>query len=877
MSRKIINQINQFVDQKIIKEDIEQIMGDRFSRYSKYIIQERALPDVRDGLKPVQRRILYGMSQMNLFSNKPYKKSARIVGDVMGKYHPHGDNSIYEALVRMSQDFKMRQLLVDMHGNNGSIDGDSPAAMRYTEARLTKSSEYLLQDLDKKTVLFVPNFDDEETEPVVLPAKFPNLIVNGAMGISAGYATKIPPHNLTEIINATIHLLKTPNARLETLLKYVKGPDFPTGGIVQGIDQIKKALETGQGKIVLRGRVVLENISKTEDRLVILEIPYEVNKAELVRQIDQLRSDKILEDILEVRDESDKEGLRIAIDLKKGSDSNIILAYLYKNTNLQINFNYNMIAIVNNRPEQVGLLKILDAYINHYKEIITNRSNYLLNKAKLRQHIVLGLIKMVSIVDQIISIIRKSENKQDSKNNICKKFDFSEIQAEAIVTLQLYRLSNTDIVALEMENSKLRSDIKNLTEILNSDTKLNQVIEEELKETSKILHQDRKTIIEEEIENIKIDEKELISDENVVVGISYEGYVIRSSLRSYNSTKQSGLKQGDSFIFKEEISTLNTLLIFTNLGNYIYIPVYKLDEQKWGDLGIYINNIVEISKDEKIVDVILVKSFESPQMILLATKKGMMKQTRLSSFEVSRYSKKIRAMKLSKSDEIVSICINKLTNIVALSKNGYALKFLTSELPEQGLQASGVKGMLINDEDELVSCKYMDIKDDLLILTNRSHIMQDNVSSLPLYGRNRRGVMIIEKQKKLPHSAVFMLRYTKNQKQNDVDINIVFEKGSQILKTSELKSLNNKFGQKIEFEDIDLGSPLTFNIKQLNEDYKIDSNLLIIDDNKQTKPIKTPDIIQEKHFNDILSEVKKKTKKGEKVIVSKLDLFDDDY
>ena len=698
----VIKKIDKFIDQNIIKSEFTEIVGERFARYSKYIIQDRALPDVRDGLKPVQRRILYAMYELGMFQNKPYKKSARIAGEVMGKYHPHGDSSIYEAMVRMSQDFKMLVPLIDMHGNNGSIDGDSPAAMRYTEARLSKASEYLLEDLDKRTVLFVPNFDDEETEPVVLPAKFPNLLVNGAMGIAAGYATKIPPHNLSEVINATIAFLKNPNLTNKEVLKYIKGPDFPTGGIVQGLDGIKEAIETGAGRVIIRSKVIKEEISRTQDRLVITEIPYEVNKADLVRQIDMLRVDKTLEDILEVRDESDQEGLRVAIDLKKGADYNVVLAYLYKNTNLQISYNYNMVAIVNNRPEQIGVIPILKAYIEHQKEVVTNRSNFLLERAKKREHVVLGLIKMVSILDQVIKTIRNSNNKANAKENIMNNFSFSEIQAEAIVTLQLYRLSNTDVFELEKESESLKAQIAELERILTNEKALNEVIESELKDTQKQLGTPRKTEIEAEIENIKIDERELISDENVQVGITKEGYVVRSNLRSYSSTKTPGLKQGDQFIFEEEVSTLDTLLIFTNLGNYIFLPVFKLEEQRWGDLGIYINNIVPIQRDETLVKVFKITDFDTTQQLLIATKNGMMKLAKLSDFLVQRYSRPIRAMKLNKGDEVVAVDIDVLSNIYTVTKGGYALRFKTIELPQYGLQAAGVKSMLLQTNDEVV-------------------------------------------------------------------------------------------------------------------------------------------------------------------------------
>ncbi|MFH0767714.1 MAG: DNA topoisomerase IV subunit A [Bacillota bacterium] len=591
----ISHDIDKFVE-KVIESSLEDIVSERFARYSKYIIQDRALPDARDGLKPVQRRILYAMQQMGMLHNKPYKKSARIAGEVMGKYHPHGDSSIYDAMVRLSQDFKMRVPLIDMHGNNGSIDGDSAAAMRYTEARLSRASEALLGDIDKRTVPFVPNFDDEELEPVVLPAKFPNLLVNGATGISAGYATKIPPHNLREVVTATIAYLDNENITIKDIIEIIKGPDFPTGGIVQGHSGIISALDTGAGKVVIRAKTFVEEISKSQDRIIISEIPYEVNKADLVKSIDMLRIDKKIDDILEIRDESDKDGMRIAIDLKKGADAQFLLNYLFKSTDLQVAYNYNMVVILNHRPVLVGVIPILKAYVNHQKDVITNRSNYELSKANKRQHIVFGLIKMVSVVDEIVKIIRNSQNKQNAKDNIIAAFDFSELQAEAIVTLQLYRLSNTDIQALQHENEGLSDRIKELEHILSSENALRRVIKRELIEVSDLLGDDRKSEIEKEIENIKIDHKELISDEKVMIGITKEGYIKRASTRSYQASQSVGLKIDDSLIFEQELNTLDTLLIFTNLGNYIFLPVYKLDEQKWKDLGIYLNNIVPIEK-----------------------------------------------------------------------------------------------------------------------------------------------------------------------------------------------------------------------------------------------------------------------------------------
>ncbi|PKK96915.1 MAG: DNA topoisomerase IV subunit A, partial [Tenericutes bacterium HGW-Tenericutes-3] len=562
----ISKDIDKFVE-KVIETSLEELVSERFGRYSKYIIQDRALPDARDGLKPVQRRILYAMQQLGMLHNKPYKKSARIAGEVMGKYHPHGDSSIYEAMVRLSQDFKMRVPLIDMHGNNGSIDGDSAAAMRYTEARLSKAAEALLADIDKRTVPFVPNFDDEELEPVVLPAKFPNLLVNGATGISAGYATKIPPHNLREVVSATIAYLANDQITSKEICEIIKGPDFPTGGIVQGHSGIISALETGSGKVVIRAKTSVEEVSKSQDRIIVTEIPYEVNKADLVKSIDVLRIDKKIDDITEIRDESDKDGLRIAIDLRKGADAQFILSYLFKSTDLQVSYNYNMVAILNHRPVLVGALPILKAYVDHQKDVITNRSNFELAKASKRQHIVDGLIKMVSVVDEIIKIIRGSQNKQSAKENIMSAFGFSDLQAEAIVTLQLYRLSNTDIQALQNENEGLTDRIKELEHILSSENALRRVIKRELVEISELLGDDRKSEIEAEIENIKIDSKDLISEEKVMVGITKEGYVKRASTRSFQASQTVGLKTDDALIFERELNTLDTLLIFTNLGN----------------------------------------------------------------------------------------------------------------------------------------------------------------------------------------------------------------------------------------------------------------------------------------------------------------------
>ncbi len=860
----VSKKIEKFVE-KVIATPLEDIVSERFGNYSKYIIQERALPDARDGLKPVQRRILYAMQQLGMFHNKPHKKSARIAGEVMGKYHPHGDSSIYEAMVRLSQDFKMRKILIDMHGNNGSIDGDSAAAMRYTEARLSLPAELMLRDIDKRTVPFIPNFDDEELEPTVLPAKFPNLLVNGAMGISAGYATRIPPHNLVEVVDATIAYLDNEKITVDEILNIIHGPDFPTGGIVQGKDGIRDALTTGAGKMIIRAKAEYEEITKNQQRIVITEIPYEVNKAECVKAMDMLRIDKHIDDIIEIRDESDQEGLRIAIDLKKGADPQLMLNLLYKSTDLQVSYSYNMVAIMHHRPVLVGALPIIKAYVDHQKDVITNRSNYELEKATKRQHIVEGLIKMVSVVTEIIAIIRKSSNKKDAKENIITAFGFTDLQAEAIVTLQLYRLSNTDILALQNESEELSSKIDELNKILSSESVLKKVIKKELREVSNLIGDTRRTVIEDEIETIKIDEKDLISEEMVYVGVSKGGYVKRASARSYQATSEAGMKQDDVLIYEKETSTLDTLLMFTNKGNYIYLPVYKIDDQKWKDLGVYIGNITPVDSDEKIIDVFSISSFEVDKYFLLATKSGMMKQSSLKDFQVSRFNKTIRAMKVQKGDELISVDLSEKENIIALSKHGYLLRMRQDDLPSYGLQAGGVKGMSIAETDSLVAARYAYASDELVILSSRGHVIIDVVAELPLYNRNRRGILIIDHLKTNPHYGVDLSRLSRAQIKEDVKVLFVSKNDSLVTTASDLKGSYNKFGKKM------------IDISKVGEAERIFIEEAENDKPAPAKPQKRNS--QSKEVQDILKAVKEEaieTKDHKKIHISRFDLFEDE-
>lgn len=735
---------------------LEEVIGDRFGRYSKYIIQERALPDARDGLKPVQRRILYAMHVEGNTSEKGFRKSAKTVGNVIGNYHPHGDTSVYDAMVRMSQDWKVRNVLIEMHGNNGSNDGDPPAAMRYTEARLSSLSSELLRDIEKKTVEFVPNFDDTSEEPIVLPAMFPNLLVNGSTGISAGYATEIPPHHLGEVIDGVIMRIDKPNSTVEDLMKVVKGPDFPTGGIIQGIEGIKKAYETGKGKIIVRGKADIEDLRGGKQQIVVTEIPYEVNKANLVKKIDEFRLDRKVEGINEVRDETDRTGLRIVIELKKDADAAGVLYYLYKNTDLQITYNFNMVAILNKRPTLMSLPKILDAYIQHQKEVITNRSVFELDKAKERQHVVEGLMKALSILDEVIATIRASQDKRDAKNNLIEKFAFTEPQSEAIVSLQLYRLTNTDITALQQEFDELNQKINELTEILQNESKLYQVIKTDLKRVKKTYADNRRSKIEDEIEEIKINLEVMIPSEDVIVTVTQDGYVKRTSPRSYAASngQDFGMKDTDRLLRKLEINTTDTLLLFTNKGNYLYLPVHELPDIRWKDLGQHVANIISIDRDERIIEALPVTNFDLPEYLLFVTKNGMVKKSELSLYKAQRYSKPLVAINLKGEDEVVNVHVtNGNMDVFLVTNYGYGLWFSEEEVSNVGARAAGVKGINLKDGDFVVAGNILapSMPVDLVIVTQRGAAKKMKLTEFEKATRAKRGVVMLRELKNNPH------------------------------------------------------------------------------------------------------------------------------
>ncbi|MCR5787517.1 MAG: DNA topoisomerase IV subunit A [Bacilli bacterium] len=736
----------QTIIEKIYDYTLEDIMGDRFGRYSKSIIQDRALPDVRDGLKPVQRRILYTMWEDKNTYDKPYRKCAKAVGDVMGKYHPHGDSSIYGAMINMSQKWKMREMFIDIHGNNGSIDGDGPAAYRYTETRLTKLSGVMLKYIERDSVEMALNYSDDYLEPTVLPANFPNLLVNGSQGISAGYATNIPPHNLTEVIDATIHRIDNPNSRLDTILGIIKGPDFPTGGVIEGKEGLRQAYETGKGKVVLKAKTEIIK-DKKGHRIVIHEIPYDVLKEPLRKKIEDIKIDKKVDGIVDVKDESDKENMaKLIIELKKDANAELILNYLFKNTDLQINYNFNIVAICDRRPKQLGLLAILDAFIAHQKEVILRRTRYDLKKAEERLHIVEGFLKAVDILDEVIKLIRASKNRSDCITNLVKEFKFTDLQATAIVDMRLYKLSNTDVNLLLEEQGNLQKMIEFLNSILNNESILKTQMKKELNEIKKEYGNERRTEVRDEISDIKIDLKDMIPKENTIVVVTKEGYIKRVSPKSYTDEEETVMKPGDYVIGLYDTTTLNNIMLFTNLGRYCFIPVHQIPEGKWKELGKHVNNVCMLSPDEKIISSVIYDSDNS--LLVFATKDGMVKKTYFKEFVVQRYSKPLTAIKLKESDELVtaSKCEENST-VIMVSKNGYYDKYSLSEVTAIGTKAAGVKGMNLKD-DELVSLSVVKEADEYLnVATNNKTAKRIKLSDLYMMTRAKKGMLLMKKVK----------------------------------------------------------------------------------------------------------------------------------
>ncbi|MGX7105942.1 DNA topoisomerase IV subunit A [Globicatella sanguinis] len=789
----------------MVKENIQElnfasVIGDRFGRYSKYIIQDRALPDIRDGLKPVQRRILFAMYMDRNTASNPYRKSAKTVGNVIGNYHPHGDSSVYEAMVRMSQDWKLRETLIDMHGNNGSMDGDPAAAMRYTEARLSPIADELLRDIQHETVEYLLNFDDTLEEPTVLPARFPNLLVNGATGISAGYATEIPPHNLGEVIDAVIYMLTHKRYRLDDIIKLIPAPDFPTGAIIQGADQIRKAYETGQGKIVVRSLTEIEDLKGNKQQIVVTELPFDVNKAKLIQRLDDIRIQKKIEGISEVRDESDRNGVRVVIELKREVNAEGILQYLLKNTELQVNYHFNMVAIHNRRPEVVGLMQMLEAYIDHQKEVITKRTKHMLATDKKRLHIVEGLIRVVSILDEVIAVIRNSDNKADAKRNLEREFDFSEVQSESIVNLQLYRLTNTDIEALQNEKLELNERIMMYQNILNNEDILKKVLANELKDIKKRFASPRRTIVQDKVEEIIVETSIMIPEEQVYVSVTNEGYIKRTSVRSFSAsdTTDLGSRDLDYPIFVKEMSTHDAIVLITNKGNYIHLPVHELPDIRWKDMGMHISTNYHLEDGEQLIAAF--KSVMEPDKLkpeanptlVLTSRNGKIKQTTLSQFTTYRSykTKTMMAMKLQdKEDELVSVHLAKVDHdyqVVVITEKSYGVRYELSEVAISGTKAQGVVAINLKDDDQVVASLLIDKaveRPQLLALTQRGNIKRFDVEVISqVNNRSSRGHLLLKELKTNPHRFIQVLALQKG----NIPVVILGDTG----KTHEIKAMD---------------------------------------------------------------------------------------
>ncbi|AGU72735.1 DNA topoisomerase IV subunit A [Streptococcus constellatus] len=784
---------------------LEDIMGERFGRYSKYIIQERALPDIRDGLKPVQRRILYSMNKDGNTFDKGYRKSAKSVGNIMGNFHPHGDSSIYYAMVRMSQDWKNREILVEMHGNNGSMDGDPPAAMRYTEARLSEIAGYLLQDIEKDTVPFAWNFDDTEKEPTVLPAAFPNLLVNGATGISAGYATDIPPHNLAEVIDAVVYMIDHPKAKVDKLMEFLPGPDFPTGAIVQGRDEIKKAYETGKGRVVVRSRTEIEKLKGGKEQIVVTEIPYEINKAVLVKKIDDVRVNSKVAGIAEVRDESDRDGLRIAIELKKDANTELILNYLFKYTDLQINYNFNMVPIDHFTPRLVGIVPILTSYIAHRKEIILARSRFDKTKAEKRLHIVEGLIRVISILDEVIALIRASENKSDAKENLKVSYDFTEEQAEAIVTLQLYRLTNTDVVVLEEEEAELREKIAMLSAIIGDERTMYNLMKRELREVKKKFGNPRLSELQDTANAIEIDTASLIVEEETYVSVTRGGYIKRTSPRSFNSSTvdEVGKREDDRLIFVSSAKTTQHLLIFTNLGNVIYRPVHELADIRWKEIGEHLSQtITNFETNEEVLYAELVDNFDEGTYFAV-TKLGQIKRVERKEFSPWRTykSKSVKFAKLkNEDDQIITLSPIKLDDVMLVTQNGYALRFNIEEVPVVGAKAAGVKAINLK-KDDVLAAAFIANTDSLYILTQRGALKRMAVADIPVTSRANRGLQVLRELKSKPH-RVFQAGPVFGEQPAELDL---FSSDNPAAEEEQILSIVSSKGTTYEVNLADLG------------------------------------------------------------------------
>ncbi|HHT66934.1 MAG TPA: DNA topoisomerase 4 subunit A [Erysipelotrichaceae bacterium] len=875
MARKKVDVVEENFTENISFQPMEEVMGERYAIYAKYVIQDRAIPDVRDGLKPVQRRIIYSMFRSNNVFNKPTRKCAHTVGAVMGTFHPHGDASIYDALARMSQDWKVRYPLIDFQGNNGSIDGDSPAAYRYTESRLSELSNELIRDIDKKTVDMQLNFDDTEFEPTVLPARFPNLFANGTEGIAVAMATEIPPHNLKEIIGAVIYRIGHKTATAEKLMQYVLGPDFPGGGIIYQSEGLKNMYLTGRGRIEVSCRAeIVEN--DDNQQIIITEIPYKAQKNQLVFEIDKIIHSKAVDGLLEVRDESDWNGIRIVVDCKKEANGELLLRYLKNKTGLVSSYSANMVAIVNGRPKTLDLLTYVDAYIAHQVEVETRKSRFELEKFKSRLHIVEGLIEASLHINEVVEIIKKSKDKADSKVNLMKKYDFSNEQAEAIVTMPLYKLSHTDETILENEKKQLVKNIAILEGILGDEAKLNRVIIRVLKSIADKYGDNRRTSIEEKEDLAPIDKRKLIAKEDVMIALTRDGYLKRSSLKSYRSSSNNvfpGLKEGDELIASGKVCTTDYLICFTNQGNYICVPVHKIVENKWKEEGAHLNAFSNLESGEKIIKGLAISEFKKGVNLAILTKKGQIKRMPLNAIETRKRSRPICNMRLADGDEVSDLqVLTGNSNLLVLSSNGYATYFNENELKLLTSKAGGVKSMADLGKNIAVALIAFDTveKNKVIAFTNKGHYRILDNSRLNLTPRLGKSQLIMPCFKKDVHKIVSAFK---------IDPNL------DLLKVNLF--LNNNTYHPFELNEISLTDMNRYAKKNINIPSKtqiinvVDTNIEIIDEKTTAHPVKK----QEKSADNKLKEEKvlgkekadssSKIKKEDKDGFVQISIFDD--
>ena len=707
---------------RILPIEIADEMKKSYIDYAMSVIAGRALPDVRDGLKPVHRRILYSMSELNLTPDKPYRKSARIVGDVLGKYHPHGDTAVYYAMVRMAQDFATRAPLVDGHGNFGSVDGDAPAAMRYTEAKMTKLSLELLRDIDKETVDFVPNFDESLKEPSVLPARFPNLLVNGSNGIAVGMATSIPPHNLGEVIDATIHLIDNEECSVEDLIQFVKGPDFPTSAIIMGKENITEAYRTGRGKVKVRARAYIEELAKGKQQIVVTEIPYQVNKAKLVEKIAELVKDKKVEGISDLRDESNRNGMRIVIELKRDANANIVLNKLYKHSQMEDTFSIIMLALVNGEPKVLNLKQVLYHYIQHQKDVVTRRTKFELNKAEARAHILEGLKIALDNLDEVIKLIRGSKTGAEAKEGLMNRFNLTDVQAQAILDMRLQRLTGLERDKIEAEYEELIKKINRLREILSNERLLMNVIKEELQIIKDNYADERRTEIRHA--EGEIDMKDLIENEEVAITLTHFGYIKRMPIDTYKSQNRGGrgisaLTTREEDFIKELITTHthSKLLFFTNKGKVYSLNAYEIPEGKSQAKGTAIVNLLQLGSDEKIATVISLDSDSNQEYLLLATKNGIVKKTKREEFKNINKSGLI-AIGLREDDELIGVrATDGNEEVILVTKEGMSIRFDENDIRHMGRTAMGVKGISLNPNDQVVAMNLCSEGNELLVVS----------------------------------------------------------------------------------------------------------------------------------------------------------------